>query len=301
MKIKKTLIIGFLILLVSITGCVEEQPGETVRLVDKVTIADAKSLVAAHVYVALENGYFEEEGLDVTLDQTYTHGRDMINGVLDGRADFATGSETPFMHSGLNNENIYIIATTVKPQKNIVLVARKEKIKTFDDLKEKKIGVTFGSNAEFLLDLLLQLNEMEKEDVELVNLRPGQMVESLTNDDVDAIISWYPHWQNAKDALGSEVTIFSEDRYTPHFVLGARKDFVNNNPDLIKKFLNAIKKSDNFIDNDLDEAASIFSKYMGTEKEFLGDLDEQYVFYLSLKQSLILILEDQARWAIKTI
>ncbi|MGA7876444.1 MAG: ABC transporter substrate-binding protein [Desulfoferrobacter sp.] len=51
------------------------------------------------VYVALEKGYFKQQGLDVTVE-SFSHGRATMEAVREGKVDLAASSETPIHAHG---------------------------------------------------------------------------------------------------------------------------------------------------------------------------------------------------------
>ena len=112
---------------------------------------------AALAHIAQKKGYFQHEGLDVTV-QLHLIGKDALQSVIDGKADFATVAETPIMFEIMKGEKISIIATIDTSNKNIAILARKDKgILVPHDLKGRKIATTSGTIGEFFLWILLRL------------------------------------------------------------------------------------------------------------------------------------------------
>ena len=298
MKIKNRLYIsaGISIILVvigiSAGGCQEQ--------VEKIIIAEAQQPIAGPVYIAFTKGYFEDEGLDVTL-QPQTSGKASLNAVIEGKADLGTVAETPIMHAGLREEKTYMIATIHHSDENTVIVARKDKgISIPNDLKNKKIGVSVGTNGEFFLDSILIMHGILSSEIEYVNLKPEEMFYALVNGEVDAVSTWNPHAiQLQKELGGNGITMYGEGIYTETFNLVTMQDFVNNNPEAIKKVLRALINAEKFIKESPDESISIIASYIGMDRSQLTELWDIYSFEITLGRSLLVTLEAQARWAIK--
>ena len=124
----------------------------------------------ALVHIAQKKGYFLQEGLDVTA-QTHLTGKAALQSVLEGKADFATVAETPAMFAIMKGEKISIIATTNTSQRNIAIIARKDKgILVPHDLKGKKIATTFGTVGEFYMDTLTVTNGLSRKQMTVINL-----------------------------------------------------------------------------------------------------------------------------------
>ena len=273
---------------------------ESTGPVEKITLAEGQQPIAGLVYVAFTRGYFENEGLDVTL-QPHTSGKACLNALLEGKADLGTVAETPLVHAALRGEETYVISTIHQADKNTVIVARKDlKITTKADLKGKKIGVSFGTNGEFFMDLILTMQGISRHEVEAINLKPEEMFNALVNGEVDAVATWNPYVINLQKELGDiGITFFSEGFYTETYNIVATHDLVNNNPKTIKKVLRALIKAEEFIKESPGESRNIIANYVGMDTHQLTELWDVYTFEVTLDQSLILTLEDEARWAIK--
>ena len=109
----------------------------------------------ALIYIARHEGYFKEEGLDITYKKVL-RGVDSIDDVIKGQADIAFSYEAPFVIKAFDNKNINIIGTLHTSTKNTGIVARKDKgISKPSDLKGKKIGVTKNTAYDFFLQSYL--------------------------------------------------------------------------------------------------------------------------------------------------
>jgi ABC-type nitrate/sulfonate/bicarbonate transport system substrate-binding protein len=79
-----------------------------VESLEKVTLASMPhSFTGYSVFIALEKGYFQDEGVNLRLHTTYPHGKAILQAAIAGEADLGTSSETPFMHAVLNGGKIY--------------------------------------------------------------------------------------------------------------------------------------------------------------------------------------------------
>ena len=278
---------------ISVSAC-QQQP------VKKIIIAEGQQPIAGLVYIAFTKGYFEDEGLDVTL-QPQTSGKACLNAVIEGKADFGTVAETPIMLAGLREEKTSIIATIHHANENTVVVARKDKgISTPNDLKNKKMGVSVGTNGEFFMDSFLIVHGISRSEIEAVSLKPEEMFYALVNGEVDAVSTWNPHVINLQKELGDNGIIFyGEGIYTETYNLVTMQDFVNNNPETTKKVLRALINAVEFIKESPDESSNIIADYIGMDRAQLTELWDVFSFEVTLDQSLLVTLEDEARWAIK--
>ena len=267
----------------------------------KLTIAAITSSFTGYIiYVALDMGYFKAEGLDVVLE-SFPHGKATLKALMDGKVDLATASETPFMHAVLKGGKICILATMITGEKHLGVVGRRDRgIASTKDLKGKRIGVTFGTNGEYFLDTVLLLNNISRDAIQAVDIKPKKMFEALMNGDVDAVATWNPQNANVQKALGKNgITFDAQGLYSPSFVIAARRDYSASQPETVRRVLRALVNASAFIQKDPAASQAIVAGHLGTRKELLDELSSTYRFKITLDQSLLSTLEAQCQWAIK--
>ncbi len=296
------LVIGLLLALAIFFWTSQKPADKAGRPIRKVTIAAvSQSFTGYSIFIALSKGYFKEQGLDVVLKPSYPHGKAILNAVIKGEVELGTSSETPFMHAVLGGGKLFAFITTVTAENHLAIVARKDSgIFTPKDLKGKTIGVTLGTNGEYFMDLVLLMNSILRNEVNAVNIKPGQMFDSLINGKVDAIATWNPQKYRAQKKLGDRGSVFSaEGIYSPFFIVTATQSYVHDNPVVIEKVVRALQSASRFIRSNREKSYQIVAPYMKIEETLLNELSATYQFRLSLEQSFLLTLESQSKWAKK--
>jgi NitT/TauT family transport system substrate-binding protein len=181
-----------------------------------------------------------------------------------------------------------------------LLVRRDRDIKDASGLKGKIVGITAGSSGHFFLSLFLIHNKLTLSDVKIVDLEATRLPQALVDKHVDAIATWEPHIYKAKKALDEKAFVLpSRGIYREDFYLIARKDFIKNNPNAIKQFLIAIEKGEEFLQQNNTVAMEIVAKRLLMDKGVLMAIWKDFQFRLSLDQTFLIALEDEARWAIR--
>lgn len=266
----------------------------------KLSIAIPNSTAATPIIIAHKKIFFEGEGLDVTL-QRHTSGKAATVSLLEGNANLATMGDIPVMYAVMRGKQLKIIATINFSEKDLSIVARRDKgIETLSDLKGKKIGVTPGTGGEFFMDALLNANGIGRDEVEVVKGKPREIVNALAKGRVDAISIWQPHGIRAQEMLGDKAIIFlGKGIHRGTFNLAGKADFVRKNPETIKKILRALVQAENFIGKNQDKSMEIIGTFFKVDSGQLRKTWDRYNFEVSLKQSLLLTLEDESRWAIR--
>jgi len=252
------------------------------------------------VIIANEQGFFTEQGLKVTWNK-YSSGKASLNAVLQGEADIGATSENPIMHAVMRGEKVRLLSSILSTGHNYVVVGRRDRgITKIADLKGKMIGVTRGTNAEFLLEALLTVNRIALDEVDVVNILPTEIVAAINEGRVDAISSWNPHVLLSQKALKENaVSFYSPELYTATFNLAAMDAFVNANAEIIERVLRALVRAEKFVGANPEQARKLMALHMRLSEDMLSELWDIYNFDVTIDQSLITTMESQAHWAIR--
>jgi ABC-type nitrate/sulfonate/bicarbonate transport system substrate-binding protein len=267
---------------------------------EQVTIAIAKNLNSVLVKIADTEGFFREEGIDVTL-QTHSFGKTALQSLLDGKADLATAADTPIMFATMKGAMLSILATIDTSTRDEAIVANKDRgIGAAADLKGLRIGVALHSSGDYFLDSYLILNALSRQDVTIVDMNPEKMAEALVQGQVDAVSISQPHVANLRRILGEQGLILYEDSInTKTFNIVSMRTLTRQRPEAIRRLLRALVKAENFIAVNHLETQRIIAEFTGMDGELLASIWNDFHYNLSLNQSLLVTLENQARWAIK--
>src|SRR3989344_486091 len=268
---------------------------------EKITVGVEKSLLPALVWITEDNGYFTENGVEVTIKE-YDSGRAALKAMLDeGGLDMVTVAQTPVMFNSFDRSDFAIVSAIVSSYNEITVLARRDRgITKPGDLRGKKVGMTKGSSCQYFLDLFLSNNNLQLSEVEKVDLPTSQLVSNLTTGSVDAISTWNPHLYNAQKALGDKSIIFPTRKILRvDFYFVPNRNFLQNHPEAITRFLQALTQAEMFIKEDKDEAVSIVSKRLGLDSAFVASVWDDFQFGLFLDQTIIQTLENEAAWAIQ--
>lgn len=295
-KIIITLLVVVFVL-AGIMGCSGKPEQGALNQEGKTNIAVTPWPASASLYIAQEKGYFRDEGLDVILNP-YISGHLGLDAVLSGKEDLATSGDTPIARSILDGKPVAVVATVSKIDRAILIIARKDRgISASGDLRGRKIGVVRGTTADFYLQIYLTTSYIDPKNVQIVDLAAEHVIDALLNGEVDAVSTWAPHTLVLRDQLGSNAVIFSDPSiYKMTWNIVVTQEFARSNPERIKKLLRALIRANRFIKERPDESRAISAKYIGTDSPLYEREWQDYSFSVTLDDSLILNLEEQARW-----
>ncbi|MBZ4210849.1 MAG: NrtA/SsuA/CpmA family ABC transporter substrate-binding protein [Rhodoferax sp.] len=266
----------------------------------KITVALTGQPQSTLVHVALSKGYFLNEGLDVQ-PLMHTFGKEALQSVLDGKADFATVAETPVMFSVLKGDRIFVIANIESSSVNDAVLARRDAgIARPGDVKGKRVGFTPGTTSDFFLDSFLTAQGLTRQQIAPVPLKPDEMQDALLTKKVDAVATWnYPLTQIRRQ-LGAQAVIFYDRQiYTETFNIAAMQDFVRQNPQTLKRFLRALIQAEDFVARQPEQAQDIVTAAIKVDKELVKEVWDAFSYQVRLDQNLLITLEDETRWAMK--
>ena len=265
-----------------------------------VTVAYTTQPQCTLVHIAVANGYFAEEGLEVR-SSLHTYGKAALQSLLEHRADFATVAETPVMFNALKGEAFLVIANIEASSLNNAIVARKDAgIAAASDLKGKRIGFTPGTTSDFFLDSMLTTLGLTRQAIRPMALKPEEMLPAILAGQVDAVCTWnYPLTQIKRQLGANGTVIFDREIYTETFNVAATREIVGNRPEAVQGFLRALIKAERFVAEQPAKAQALMAAATRTDPEVVREVWDAFNYRVRLDQALLITLEDEARWAVK--
>ncbi len=297
----KKIMINVLVILAAssfIHGCTKEEPPYA-GPVERMTIAAYAGDSGVLVYIAENQGYFKENGLDVTI-KDYGAGKLTIDALLAGQADISTATEFAFVSNSFDNPDLRVIGT-IATARICELVARKDHgINKPEDLKGKKIGITKKSRGEFSLGGLLAFNSLSMDDIEIVDMKPRELVNAIAQGRIDAALTWDPYIYNIKARLGESTLAWPEQIGQGfHFILITKEDWIKNHFSATRRLLKSLLQAENFVKSNVSQVKELIKGEFYYESGYVDYGFHKHDFVVKLPQTLLLAMEGQARWRIK--
>jgi len=265
--------------------------------IEKIKIAAYKGERSSLIYIADEMGFFLDNGIEVEIIENDS-GVKSVKAVRDNEVDIGTAAEYPFVVDVLAEASDLKIIGVIDFVKAYEIIANKNSgISSVDDLRGKRIGLKKGSQAEFLFGVFLTSNNIKEEEVDIIDLDQSQMKEKLLSNEIDATVVCDPFTAESKLALENNYLIWNAQPNRRFYFLSiCREEFIDKNPELIKRFLDSLIRAEIFIENNQAVSQNIIQKRIGVDLEYLKKVWEKNNFNVTLEQSLILTLEDESRW-----
>jgi NitT/TauT family transport system substrate-binding protein len=296
------MVLGVLLatLLLNLTGCPDRR-STPAGPAEKVLVACPPLPMSSLFIVTLQKDFFAAEGVDVVL-QRHDYGKLALRSVLDGKADVAVAGDTPIMFAAMAGEPVRVLAVISTAEKSEAIVARKDRgISTPGDLKGKRVGVTLGTTGEFYLDSLCTTRGVSRKDVNVVDLGPGELAAAMREGRVDAVSVWQPFLAVIRTELGDRgITFLDETIYSEIMCVATHETFVRTRPEAVRRVLRALVKGESFIRDHPEESRRLVADFIHLDRALLDQVWSVYDFRVTLDQSLLVSLEDQTKWALRT-
>lgn len=225
------------------------------------------------LFVAIEMGYFKDEGLEVKL-HNFRGSSDLTNAVINGKVDVASqlGMVTQLLpqmrsHKPMSKFIGFTSDAINSPMRGPVLVAKKDSdIKTIADLKGKTIGIFPGANFKIFLEAALRAHGISLEEVSILPIAPTEQATSLQS--VDALLSLDPIISGLEHKAGA---IVIADRLAARYIYddfltsatSLNIQFAEQNPNSVEKVERALNKAVDYIRNNPNQTYEILAKYTG--------------------------------------
>ncbi|MEV1131905.1 ABC transporter substrate-binding protein [Agromyces sp. NPDC049794] len=232
----------------------------------------------AGVAIALEDGLYDDAGIDVTVEQGTGSGP-AAQLVAGGGADMGIADATVIAQQVEAGAPLVIVAGQNQISVISINYLNESGIKSVDDLKGKRIAVPQGGGSgAFLFPLFLERNGLSEADVEVVNMAPTAMVPSLLEGNVDAMVGDIQVNAMNLTNQGADWDQFIFADYgvaTPSQSMFTTQDFLKENPESVRAVVAATLKGWESAMEDPDHAAAVVKKLLPDSVESVtkGELE----------------------------
>lgn len=264
-----------------------------------ITIADPRPIANAFLPIGVKKDIFKKYGLDVQLLPVQT-GDEALKAVIGKSADIALAAITPYAFLAIDKPEIKIFATIAESHDNQIIARRESGVLKPTDLKGKKIGYAKTTVSELGLERFLEANDLKKEDVQWVNLKPLSMPAALFSGEIDAYSVWEPHLQNGAKLLSDDKAIIfdePENTYTWQMNLFAEQSYIDNNKKNLVQLLNALIETEEFVLNNKEQSVAIVAEHTKISPDTLNDIWSKFEFKVNLRSDLADIIQENLVWA----
>src|SRR3954470_4557171 len=260
----KTMIAVVLAVLASFASLVQAQA------LKKVVLFGQPSVNNDAIWMALEYGYFKEQGLEVEY-RVFPSGTTAFQTFRTGQGDIVMTGDLPSVQYFFNNPGQYqTIAAIERDAKGYVAIARKD-VRKAQDLAGKTVATRVGSTGSWFISEYLTKNGVNPKTVTVKNLDTQLLPAALCKGDIAAFFIWQPIGSRTLEICPNEAHQLSDATgyIQGYLVAGARPDFLNSadGADKVTRFLRAVMKGREKAQGDFKAVAAYAAKvYSLSEK-----------------------------------
>ncbi|MBA1278259.1 ABC transporter substrate-binding protein [Stutzerimonas stutzeri] len=263
---KKTLIVSTLLALFSQSALAADK----VRWLNDWLPAGDK----AAIYLGVEQGLFAAEGIEVEISSA-RGGSDVVTKLATNSADFGSAGLASLLQAKAQGEvPVVAVAPIYNKQPDAFFTTEGSGINAFKDIVGKTVATPTFSASNVVWPLLLERNGIDPSSVRLLKVDPGALAPMLATGKVDATINWLTVAPGFVRALGEADKTLNTIPWSEYGFEGyglslvASQRFVQNNPEVAKKFVKAYQQAQaNAIADPAAAAAAL--------KKMVSEVDEQ--------------------------
>lgn len=255
----------------------------------------AHSIFYAPMYVAIEEDYFADEGIDLELVTGFGADKTMT-AVLSGNADIGFMGSEASIYTYNEGANDYVVNFAQLTQRaGNFLVARKEMENfSWDDLKGKKVlGGRKGGMPEMVFEYILKEHDIDpSKDLDInQNIDFGSTAAAFSEGQADFTVEFEPGATNLeKEGKGYVVASLGTDSgYVPYTAFSAKQSYIDKNPEIIQGFTNALQKGMDFVQSHTPEeiAQIIAPQFKETDLDTITTIVTRYYDQDTWKDNLV--------------
>ena len=280
----------------AMTGCGAGGPDRAKDGKTKVVLNEvAHSIFYAPMYVAIEEGYFEEAGIELSLVTGFGADKTMT-AVLTGEADIGfMGSEsTIYTYVGGTEDYVVNFAQLTQRAGNFLVSREPMEDFSWEMIKGKEVlGGRAGGMPQMVFEYILRKNGIDPAaDVNIdQSIDFGSTAAAFSGGQGDFTVEFEPHATSLEQkGEGYVVASLGEDSgYVPYTSFSAKKSYLEKNKDTVQAFTDALQKGMDYVQDHSPEeiAKAISPQFPETDMETLTTIVDRYYRQDTWKENLV--------------
>jgi taurine transport system substrate-binding protein len=270
MKKSFLIVVSVALALTVLSGCVKKRESTEAGDLPK------KVIIGTQIYtnpeaIAIAEGWLTElMGVEVDI-ANFDAGRNVIAAMASRSIDFGQLGSPPAA-LGIANDIPYqvVYIHDVAAESDSLNVRGNLGIKDAQGLKGRIIATTFASSSHYSLLKYLEINNVNPKDVDIIDMRGGEIVAAFMRGNIDGAFIWEPHGTNIRNNGGVMLTSARElaDRgYATLTVEIVRTEFAERYPDLVSAYIRAMDRAVALYRNDPKAAGAAMARHTGLTAE----------------------------------
>lgn len=240
--------------------------------------------------IALEKGWFEEElgnEIKVTAFSDFGSGPAMMEAMTAGDIDVALLGDMPVVQVKANDVDVKVISSLFTSVKGYQLIAAEGSgIEKLEDIKGKTVAVMSGSTNHKLLLKYLEAVNYTEDDLDIVYLNNADQLAAFVGKNVDAAVTQVPTSTTIIRETGAYQVTDAEGYDTILTVIAGNNEYMQQNPEIIRKFLKVLIRANEWAAENQDEAIAVVSAFSDQDVDTTRLYFDTRTFRCSLDQDV---------------
>jgi NitT/TauT family transport system substrate-binding protein len=233
--------------------------------------------VDGQMWLADHLGAFDKNGLEPEF-KLFQTGLEIFQAMIGGSLDvLSTGAV--ISNFPARGQGKMFLANAVEFATAQLWVREDQGIKSFADLKGKRIATTAGTTAHVFLSNAMKANGLAASDIELLNQRMPDAVTSFISGAVPAVALWVPFNITVRDKVPGAKKLVDASAYYPQAAImsgwATTADFHAKNREVLVRLIKAWSEGNEYLTSKSDEALEVLQKKQYPQVP-LADFKEQY-------------------------
>ncbi|OPY85994.1 MAG: putative aliphatic sulfonates-binding protein precursor [Smithella sp. PtaU1.Bin162] len=221
-------------------------------------------------WVALEKGFFEKEGVPVTIAGVFKAGPELMSGFSAGVLDMGYVGAAPTITAVANKAADVVMLAQVNTEGSALVVGKDSPVKSIGDLAGKTVAIPgFSTVQDALFRKAVTAQGLSLDRQKTIVLKPPEMISALRSGQVDAFIAWEPFPAKAVSMDAGKYLLYSRDIWKDHpcCVLVAGREYLKKNEDQARKIVRAHMQAVAYIKKNPRESMAVAVKYTGMDEK----------------------------------
>ncbi|MBK1785360.1 ABC transporter substrate-binding protein [Prauserella sp. ASG 168] len=215
----------------------------------KISVSIMPTIDLAPFHLAMQNGYFKDEGLDVEVVNAPS-GQASLTKLINGEVNVAYGSYTPFFiaqSKGAAELKFVADASSAGPDSTMIVAMPDSDVKDAKSLEGKRVAITSENTiCDTLTKSVMKTNGADFSGVQWVSIPFPDMAAALQRGDVDAAFMTEPFITSAAKTVGAVPVFDTATGPTKDFPTagyGSQAQWADENPKAVAAFQRALDKA----------------------------------------------------------
>lgn len=254
----------------------------------------AHSIFYAPMYVAIEEGYFAEEGIDLELVTGFGADKTMT-ALLSGEADIGFMGSESTIYTYVQGAQDYVVNFAQLTQRAGNFLVSREPMDEFNWemlVDQDVLGGRAGGMPQMVFEYILYMNDIDTKEINIdQSIDFGSTAAAFSGGDADFTVEFEPHATSLEEKGDGYIvaSLGEASGYVPYTAFSAKKEFIEENPQIIQAFTNALQKGMDYVQTHTPEeiADVIAPQFSEVNQDTLTTIVTRYYNQDTWKEDLI--------------